>query len=380
MVFRDNPQLNQTLQSVNTLTSLYEVIRQMKVAGASVLAMTVASSTGSFTGVGNGIIVASTKRPLDGLTLENAFAENLLLTCSSDSYSGSATAGNEGMQISGTGNQSDVFAFNWPLGSNCSASLSVINGNANNSQGNLLTNSGFETWTSNVPNNFSLTVGAGGTNIFQENTLNYDGVSSCRLTGDAPGTLTSFNQQFNLSTGTSGTLSTLSQYAFNVFVRRDSVAAGAGVMTIDLVDQNGTVILDANGVANSFTINLTALTTIYTAYNVVFRTPAILPTSQYLRFHLTTALTNGRSVYFDKASMGLMTQTYISGPFLSVHAGSTPFLQGDYSSVTIANSRGSGGTLSTWQTLLAQLFPQVIQNEILFPSSSVPTISDALIG
>jgi len=41
MVFRDNPLLNQTLTSSNVLGSINEVIRQMKVAGATVLTQTI---------------------------------------------------------------------------------------------------------------------------------------------------------------------------------------------------------------------------------------------------------------------------------------------------------------------------------------------------
>src|SRR3990167_9199439 len=127
MVFRDNPLLNQTLTSSNVLGSINEVIRQMKVAGATVLTQTITATPGSFVGTGNGAVVASVRRPLDGVVLENAFAENLTLTCNQDSYTGGATAGNESLSLTGTGSQSNLFAFNWPLGSNSSTgSLEIV--------------------------------------------------------------------------------------------------------------------------------------------------------------------------------------------------------------------------------------------------------------
>src|SRR5262245_58309522 len=52
MVYRDNPKLNQTLTTGDTLTSIREVIRQMKVAGATVLAQTVTAAPTGFTGTG----------------------------------------------------------------------------------------------------------------------------------------------------------------------------------------------------------------------------------------------------------------------------------------------------------------------------------------
>lgn len=379
-IYRDNPRYGQTLTSQNTLASIYEVIRQMKIAGALVLAQTITATPTSFTGVGNGVINTSVRRPLDGLVLENAFAETLLLVCTSDSYLGGATEGNETFALTGVGQQGDVFAFDWPLGSNASTSLSAIDGNVDVGSGNLLTNSGFESWatTTNVPDNWSLTVGTAGTNTLKETTIVYDAPPnfSLAIVGDGS-TLTALKQQFDSSTGTTGTLEPLTQYGYNLFLRRDGTAAVAGVLTIDLIDGSNNVILDANSVANTFNIDLTALTTVFTSYRGQFRTPVIMPSAVYIRMRLSTALTNGRTVYLDKSSLGLMTQAYTSGPFACIHAGSIPFLQGDYGTIAITNSRGAAGTYSTFQTLWAQLFPEMISNEILLPSSSVPNISDA---
>lgn len=388
MVFRDSARLNQTLQTSNTTASLIEMIRQMKVAGASVLAMTVTATpqtvTGQpgpqFTGTGDGIIVASVKRALDGATLENSFAETLTVTCDNDSYLGGATVANEGFSITGTGQQTNLSAFNWPLGSNAQTSLSAIDGNSDNSAGNILTNSSFEKWTANVPDNFELVTGTAGTDIAREGGIIYDGTYSAKITGDGS-TLTQIRQKFDDSTGTSGTLEPLTQYAFNIFVRRDGTAAAAGVLTVDLADSGGNVLKDMAGNDNSFTIDLTNLTTSFAAYNGTFRTPIIMPSSLYLRLRLSTALTTGRSVYFDRAALGLMTQSTNFGPYAAVFSGAAAFVLGDYAKVAITNSRGAGGTLSTWQTLFARLFPNdMYGNGLLLPSSSTPTISDNLIG
>lgn len=373
MVFRDIPQ--------TPFTPIAEVIRQMKAAGASVLAMTItAVPSASFTGTGVGIINVSTRRPSDGVVLENSFAETMQVTCSADSYTGNATIGNESFLITGETGQSNPFAFDWPIGSSARINLNAIDGNVDVGSGNLLTNSGFEDFTSNVPDNWTVVVGAGGTNIFDENTIVYDPVlngSAIRLTGDAPLTLTQIRQLFDNSTGTSGELDPLTQYSFNMFLRRDGVAAAAGVLTVDLADVNGVVINDENGTPNSFTIDLTALTTVYTGYTGTFRTPRILPSAQYIRIRLSTALTDARSVYLDKASLGLFSQCYAGGPFAAVHSGNVPFVIRDFGTIVVTNSRGAAGTLSTFQTLLFRFFGN---GEILLSSSSVPTISDGLIG
>ncbi len=95
MVFRDNPRIGQTLSDMNILASLAEIIRQMKQQGATVLAMTITATPNNFVApsVGNGVVVASVRRPFDGLVLENSIAENVLFTCNADSFTGGATSG-----------------------------------------------------------------------------------------------------------------------------------------------------------------------------------------------------------------------------------------------------------------------------------------------
>lgn len=379
VVFRDDPQLNQTLQQVNLLASLQEIIFQMREQAQTILAATITLTNSAFTGTGNGAINSSAKRPSDGLVLENAFGENLLFLCTNDSYIGGAQAGNEGFAVTGAG-AGGFFDFNWPLGSNCTTGLNAIDAETDTGAGNFLTNSDFEEWTANVPDNWTLVVGTAGTNIARQGTIVYTGSYSLEFIG-AGGTATQIRQQFDSSSGTLGELDPLTQYSVALWLRRDGTAAAAGVLTVDLTDSSGNVVADENAANNSFTVDLTALTTTFAAYKGVFRTPHVMPSSVYLRLRTSTPLTNGRSVYLDHLSLGQMTQCYVSGPYVAVHSGSTNFVQGDYGTVTVTNSRGAAGTLSTFQTLLAQFFPsQVYGNELLFPSASSPTISDGLIG
>lgn len=389
VVFDDNPRVNQNLTSENTLDSMVEVLRQMKASGASILAQTITATPsvstgsfgGSFTGAGNGVIVASTKRSIDGATLYNSFAERLQVLCTNDSYIGGATEGNEGFTVTGAGSQSDVLAFDWPLGSNCQQDLNAIDGNSDNTNGNILTNSGFTNFTGNVPDNWEIVEGTAGTNIFRETTIVYDGSSSALRIQGVTGLDFIMRQVFgDGDDGTSGTLSPLSQYAFNIYLRRDGIAA-TGTLIVDLVDENNVVIQDAAGIENTVTIDLATLTTTYTAYNVAFRTPINLPETYYIRVRQGTPYTNGRSYYMDKLALGSMTQLYTSGPFLAVFSGGVPFQSGDYGYCTIANSRGAAGTFNTWPTLLQRLFFNLIMdNEILFPTSSTPTVQDAWIS
>jgi hypothetical protein len=376
MVYRDNPQPGQTIDSGNLTASLREVIRQMQEQGATVLATTVAGTATPFVGTGNASVVVSLKRPSDGRYLENAFAENVLVVCTADSYTGSSTAGSEPLSAATPGSAS-VGAFNWPQGSSARANLTAISPGGSN---DLLFNGGFETWADGVPTRWALELGTAGTNVSQESTLVFGGSSALAITGDAGSTLTSLTQRFNSSLGTTGALSTLTQYSLNGWLRRDGAAPGDGVLELALVDQFGAIIDDALGTPNSFTVDLTSLSTTYAPYGGSFRTPLVLPSPYFLRVKLTTALTDTRTVYLDHLSLGAMRQLYAAGPYLNVHAGSTPLRQDDTSVVTVTNSRGAGGTLDTFQTLFGQFFPGEIYGAgILLPSSATPTIGDGLI-
>lgn len=380
IVFNDNPRLGQTLTKLDTIDSIIEVIRQMKVEGATVLQMTIGSSVTGFTGIGiDSAINVSTNRPLDGRSLENSFVETLTFVCVTDSYTGGANPGNEGFVCLGAGSQSDYFAFNWPLGSGASVNFNSINGDANASQGNILTNSNFNTGvvTANVPDSFTLNVGTAGTNTALNGSITFGkSLNSLQIIGDGT-TLTELRQVLT------GLLKPLTQYGVCIFMRRDTTATAQGTLNVELCDGNGNTITDAAGNPNSYSINLTALSTNFAGFVGQFRTPTILPSvySIRLREPIGAALSNGRSVYAAKLSLGLMNQLYAAGPYVSTHSGSLPSVQNDYASASITNSRGAGGTLSTFQTLMAQLFSNYMINQgFLLPSAANPSIQDTLIA
>lgn len=383
-VYRDTPRIAQNLTQINLLDSIQEMVYQMEQQGASVLAMTITTTVTPFTNnvqnTGNGAIVVSTKRPIDGRTLERCFSENLQILCTSDSYIGGSTEGNEGFTVTGEGDESDVFAFDWPLGSNSTQGYNCVDGSVSEGSGNFLSNSGYDAFTSNTPDDFTITVGTAGTQIFAETSLVFGSGKALRLLGDGT-TLTAWTQEFDSATGTSQTLEPLTQYSYNVWVRRDGTAPAAGQLAVELIDGGGAIVQDAAGNNNQFTIDLTGLTVFYAPYGGSFRTPHVMPDTLKIRFRLTTgnALTSGRSVYFDRGGLGLSVQQYVGGPYLTLFSGSSPFVQGDFTLVGISNSFGSGGTLNTFQILVGRLISEFTTNDILIPSSATPTISDALI-
>lgn len=358
----------------NIALNLAELIRQMKDASASVKVCTITMSASAITGTGNGWVVTSTKRG-DGLVQENTFAEVGILKCIGDAQLGGATAGNETFRFQGDVAQGNTFHWEWPLGSGANTSLSATNATKDNSANNLLTNSGFETFTStNTPSKWTIAAGAAGTEFFSSTTA-YSGSKSLKIVGGTA-VNASLTQTFNSSSGTAGKLKPLTQYAHSFAIKADVVPA-SGVLTIDLIDGSNAVINDDQGIANSYTVTLSAISTSWAKYTGVFRTPKVLPSTMKLRVRLSTVLPSGSNVFLDHMAMPEMTRLYLGGPYLSIFSGSTAFIKDDYWSIATTNDRGTATYQATFQTLFDRLF-NMRQYELMLPSAASPTIGDTL--
>ncbi len=172
------------------------------------------------------------------------------------------------------------------------------------------------------------------------------------------------------------TLTALTQYFFNCFMKVDSVPA-AGVLTVDLVDGiAGTVINDAAGTANSFTVSAPGLTTSFVAKTGTFRTPAAMPAQVYLRIRISTAVSNTSSVFLDEAYLGPGTETYVDGPSVAVFDGATKWLTDDRIVATITNDRA--GLLHEWMDRVLALR----ESRLLFPvdAGGTETQADSLVA
>lgn len=389
LVFRSNPRIAQTLSQLNVEASLRELDTQMRRAGASIrqhtnISATPAIFTSNQAPTGDGIIVASVRRPSDGRILQHVIAENLEVAVTNDSYTGGATEGNEGLEVTGTGSEDDVFAFNWPLGSDATLSLSACDGSQDNQAENLLTNSGFDAFTGNTPDHYTVISGTPGTHLFAESSILFGTGKALRVVGDGS-TLIEIQQAFdNGTTGTVGSLDPLTQYASNTWLRRGGSAITQGTMIIDWVDANGVVINDEAGTPNSHTIDLTGLSTVYTPYNTAFRAPRVLPVTAFQRWRWGTgagnALNNGGTVYVDRGGLAEMQQLDTGQIYLASFSGSIPFTEGDVAVVTVTNERGGSGSLDTFLTLLYRLFPEVREVDFIPPYSTTPTVLDSIIG
>lgn len=368
-------QADQPSQARSLYSAMSEVIRQMDAAGDTVEENVITLTPTALTGnVGSGVLYTSTKRG-DGRVQENTIAETLRIVCTVDSYTGGATIGFETFGVVGAPVLAGTWDYDYPTGSGAAQLATVITPEDDAVvTGNLITNGNFETWTTAVPadtlDDWTLNVGTWGTDA-QKSSTEFRGTYALQFLPTAA--LTEIYQDFPVA----GAPLALGSYAFNIWMRALAGTVASGVVTVALTDDTGTILNDAEGVPNSFTVTLNTLTTSWAAQGSVFRVNATPPTTMRIRIKVTTAVA-GDSVLVDDAALAAMTAMYLGGPSVAVFSGATPFAGGDGWSVVNTNDQGGASFLATWQTLFQRLFDMRAMG-LLLPSSGSPTIANTLI-
>jgi len=374
-VTKDSP-----LSSLTITAALAELIRQMKANGDSINASTVAigSVTAQGSPTGTPVFVLSKNRP-DGTISQTLFAETLTIKATNDSLH-TATARQEPFSITGGATAPDVWSHLWPAGSGANTSISLADAQLDNSGSTLLVNGDFEvTTTASNFDNWTLGVGAAGTNILSGGSGNaYTLSNSLEIVGDGS-TLTSLTQTFNTATsttvgagGTPAKLAPQSQLALNCWIKVSATPA-AGVLEFSLVDGSGTTVNDDAGNANLFTKSLTAVSTSWVNVNGVFRTPSVMPSTIKLKVRLSTALSAGTNLFLDDLALAKMTLLYNGGPYIAGFASNTNPVQGDTWTAATTNTMG---VLAMWLERFFSLRDKGLQ----FPYSGSPTVADSLVA
>jgi hypothetical protein len=374
-------QLDANLPDGSANAALTELARQMTATADSINASTVAAGAQTAVGTptGNPVVVLSLKGGR-GYIGQTQFAEVLRFAVTADAQTGGATARQEALSVKGQAAVTDVFSHLWPGGSGASKSLTLVDAQLDNAGGNLLTNGDFETFTTaNNPDNWTITVGVAGTNVFASGSTDaYTQSNALKIVGDVGGTLTALTQYLNHATstiagagGTPGKVAPLTQYLYHAKIKGGDALA-AGVLEFALVDGAGTVINDAQGVANLTTHALNAVTTSYVSVSGAFRLPAVLPSAVKLRVRTSTALASTKILYIDDLALAPAAALYDGGPQAAAFAGATPVILGDSWTLAVTNTMGA---LASWM----ERFFGLRAAKIVIPYSGSPTVADGLV-
>lgn len=355
-------------------TALGEVIRQMSLGGKTVSANVVGGSVASdSSNYGNPVFVVSTKATV-GVTLENILAESFVGTCVADSATGGVSAGRERIRFVGQQSAANSIGHLFPRGSGSTFTATCVSPLDSEFGGtaNYLNNSDFETWTApNVPDGFGILTGTAGTTVLKSTASVYRGSASLRFAGNGV-ERTAIAQIFGV--GTDVEIDPLTQFAFNLRIRVDSVPA-AGKFEVALVDSGGSILNDAAGAANSVVVDLTTIGTGWRAVNGAFRTPRIVPSGSRLRLRLETPLTSGVNLFMDSLALAQMIQPYPQGFHVAAFSGDSDLVLGDSFVLTATNDRGG-----QFQTLFDRLFNMRNLGFMLPSTTGTPTYANSLIS
>ena len=351
MADADNP-----LESRSVSAALDEVIAQMTSgsddvdASTAALTVTAGASNNGDAPVVFGIVNGK------GQNLENAYAESIMIRCTSNATEGAETGTAKGEAAAA----SSKLSYDWPTGSGGSQTWTTKDPGSNG----FLTNGDFDDFTANDPDNWTIDVGVAGAEILSTAT-SYRGGNALHFNDGAGAPEIS-----QVLTG----LSSRTNYAVSVWVRRESGVIAAGNLIIELYT-GAAVINDDFGTANTLTIPLNPLTTSYVNYSAVFRLPDPVPAVVEMRVRSSTALGSGEGFFIDDLIMtDAMTQLYSGGPYFAVIRGATAMGIDDVWTVAVTNDRAG-----QFQTLFDKLFNL---SEKLLPSDTggAETIADTLIG
>jgi hypothetical protein len=366
----DMANLDQGVQAPASQTLAQAVkllVAQMTTSGDSVqqAAFAAAAPAALGTPAGQPVLAVSLTGP-DGKALQYVFPEKLGFTATGDAQASPSLAGVEPFAVAGPPNVTDPLSGNWPGGSGCRQSLTSVDATQGAAGGNLLTNSGFETFTvANTPDGWTILVGVAGADILR-GLSPYAGTSDLQLAGDGA-TLSALAQTL---TG----LTPATVYAVNFFTKVSAVPA-AGVLEVSLVDGANAVVNDAAGAANLVSVALPGATTAYAAHAAFFRTPALLPAQLKLRVRLSTALSAGVAAHVDHLALAKVAQPlYAGGPYAAVFSGAAKVLAGDQWVVAVTQT-----TASKWQQAAERIFGMRALG-LTLPFSATPTIPESLIA
>lgn len=369
--------------------AMAELLRQMGTATTSKVTACATAASATTQGVGftgTAVCTSSITGPVmpnatsvtgtNAMDLQYIFPETITLKCTADAQTGGATFFQESFSFLGqTALVTDPLLWNFTNtygatatnGSGCTGTLNVCSANSYQNTGpgqNVLNNGDFLSFTTNFPNQWTSIVSTPGTTVLDGGAASgvrgstpssLASTHSLQIVGTGGAELTAMKQQFNNSAGTTYAILPNTVYAFNFWAK--ITAGSTGTFVIDLVDGNSTVINDNNAVANSKSLDISTLTTSYTAVNGAFRTPMFLPaTGVFLRIRMTTAVNNAHTLSISDLAMRPAVQAYQGGPYIALFNGGTANILGDYYGAPFTNDFGVASNRVGFQTIWNWLF------------------------
>ena len=324
------------------------------------------SVTAGGSNAGNGTIL--TTKVLDGVTspgtVSGAFlrpqprykgldtelcvpSETMRLICTQDSFQDRTNEGSEvftwtgapGVDLHGVGTE----------GSGQVGSVTSLHSYA------YLSNTDFESFTSNVPDSWTRDAGVAGTNIYSESTNKYHGTYGLRFKGDGSTASLQISQA-----PASGTIVANKRYAVTFRYKADATIA-SGTFTVQFEGTGYSA-----GSTEKVSIAAGSLATSWTLASFFVNMPANIPSDFKLVIKWTGTPTTNKNLYVDDLAFGPVS--YGGGLGVVAVRGSTPTQRNDSWTFTVANTEG----------VVQKAFRRVFGVQLPSDSGGTETIADSV--
>ena len=340
--------------------------------------------TAASSNTGNGIMVVSDMARVRHLTnalvhdMPSVKSETLRATITADSNSGTILETNERYMIKGQ-RSVGVFDQEWPKGSGLRGSGVVVSARKEHGRRegeNVLANSDYEEFTSNVPDRWTRVTGTAGTHV-ELVADPYRGTNALKLSGDGS-TNPNIKQELNNQTQSAGLIHPDCAYTITAAVKRNSTAPGVSLL-ITLRDSGGTIlnneVLDR---ACSLAVATGDMTTSYQLFTSTVFTPVSVGPNVVADIRFSGNVTNNSEVFVDEVTIAKMYQDKPGNPYYQMVSGATAFRREDEFTCAVTNniSSSNGGEIA----LDFERFFQLGRQGLVLPSKTSPTIADSLIA
>ena len=339
---------NYSIPKRNTYEAVAELVRQMIADSKTVdgNTITVGSTSAGGSNVGTGTFVFSEIAPVldraknrpGNIAIQTIKSETITARCEEDSTARTTPEGGEKFRVFGQRDENSMHE-DWPQGSGSRMTISAASPRVNGGRGpgrNILHNSDFEEFTTNVPDHWTLATGTAGTHVFaagagatQSNALRFvgDGSTNPKLT-----------QTLRTTNGTLGQLNTDKPYTISFFAKYATARPGQTLRIS--ITSDGSTVHNAGVIGRQMQITLAsaAITTSYALYSVKCFTPLSIGKNSIVTIDFGGNVDNTAEVFIDDLVIAQMNSMGQGLGSVQVIPGVTAYRTGDEFTAAITNN------------------------------------------
>ena len=381
---------DKTLDRKNVREAILELTKQMRdestpetvdrPSSGYVTLPTDGKGTASSSNTGDGIFVVSDMAKVGHLTNALVFdmpsvrTDTLRTTVLRDSNYTNVLETNEVYEVRGD-RPVGTFDAEWPKGSGLHGTGVVVSASRDHGSvpgENVLANSDFEEFDSNVPIRWTRVAGTAGTHV-ELVADPFRGTNALKLSGDGS-TNPNIKQNLDDQTASAGQLYPDCAYTICAAVKRNATAPGVSLI-ISLRDSGGTILNnEVSGRACTLNVATGDITTSYQLFVATVFTPVRISSGVYADIRFSGNVTNNSEVFVDEVTIAKMYQPGSGQLYHQMISGAAAFREQDEFSTAITNNcAATDGEIA----LEFERFFQIGRMGLVLPSATSPTIVDS---